>query len=76
MPKLPRVKPTQVIRALKRAGFFIDHTTGSHYILYKDDKSNPVTVAIHNKNLKIGTLKSILKQAKLSVEDLKKYLKK
>ena len=75
MPKLPRVKPAQVIKALQRAGFFIDHTTGSHHILYKDDKSNPVTVAIHSKDLKLGTLKSILKQAKLSVEDLKRYLK-
>ncbi len=75
MPKLPRIKPAQVIKALQRAGFFIDHTTGSHYLLYKDDKSNPVTVAMHDKDLKLGTLKSILKQAKLSVDDLKRHLK-
>jgi len=38
MPKLPRVKPFKVIKALKGAGFYIDHITGSHYILYQNDK--------------------------------------
>lgn len=74
MPKLPRVKPIKVIKALKRANFYIDHVTGSHYILYKDDKSPPVSVPMHNKDLKIGTLRNILNQAKLSVEELIKYL--
>ena len=68
MTKLPRVKPRQVIKALKRAGFYIDHISGSHYILYRDDHSPPISIPYHNKDLKIGTLKSILKQAKLSVK--------
>jgi len=68
MPKLPRVKPKQVIKALKKAGFYIDHISGSHYILYKDEYSPPISIPYHNKDLKIGTLKSILKQAKLSVK--------
>lgn len=33
MPKLPRIKPAKLIKALERAGFFVDHITGSHYIL-------------------------------------------
>ena len=33
MPRLPTVKPRQVIRALERAGFQIDHQTGSHVVL-------------------------------------------
>lgn len=74
MPKLPRIKPSKIIKALKRAGFYIDHTTGSHYILYKDDKSNPVSIPYHKKDLKLGTLKNILRQAKISVKDLKKHL--
>ena len=33
MPKLPRIKPeTLLIRALKKAGFILDHVHGSHYI--------------------------------------------
>lgn len=75
MPKLPRIKPTKAITALKRAGFYVDRITGSHYILYKDDKSWPVSVPRHNKDLKIGTLRNILRQAKLSVKDFIEYLK-
>lgn len=74
MPKLPRVKPTKVIAALKRANFFVDHVTGSHYILYKDNKSNPISVPRHNKDLKLGTLRNILKQAKLSIKEFIEYL--
>ena len=74
MPKLPRIKPSQIIKALKRAGFYIDHTTGSHYILYKDDASSPVSIPFHNKDIKLGTLNNILKQAKISVDDLTKFL--
>lgn len=75
MPKLPRVKPAKVIKALKRANFYIDHITGSHHILYKDDKICPVSVPKHNKDLKLGTLNNILKQSKISKEDFIRYLK-
>ena len=38
MSKLPRdLKPKKVVKALQRAGFEIDHVTGSHYILKKDN---------------------------------------
>lgn len=67
MPKLPTVKPKMVIRALKRNGFFIHHTTGSHYYLKKDKLR--VSVPYHNRDLKPGTLVSIIKQASLSVEE-------
>jgi predicted RNA binding protein YcfA (HicA-like mRNA interferase family) len=74
MPKLPRVKPTKVIKALKRAGFYVDHVTGSHSILYKGEKSPPISVPRHNKELKVGTLRNILRQAKISVKEFQKYL--
>ncbi|MFC1612989.1 type II toxin-antitoxin system HicA family toxin [Patescibacteria group bacterium] len=74
MPKLPSVKPAQMIKALKRAGFYVDHISGSHYILYKDDQSPPIVVPFHKKDLKIGTLSGILKQAKISVQEFIKLL--
>ena len=70
MPKLPRLKPKRLIRALKRVGYVVDHISGSHYILYKDNTCPPLTVPYHNKDLKTGTLHSILKQAKISVNQL------
>jgi len=73
-PRLPALKPKQVIRALSKAGFFVDHQTGSHVIMYKDDSSPPVTIPYHNKDLKRGTVRNILKQAQLTAEEFIKYL--
>jgi predicted RNA binding protein YcfA (HicA-like mRNA interferase family) len=33
MPRLPTVRPHQAIRALERAGFEVDHQTGSHIVV-------------------------------------------
>jgi predicted RNA binding protein YcfA (HicA-like mRNA interferase family) len=33
MPRLPAVRPRQFVEALKKAGFGIDHQTGSHVVL-------------------------------------------
>ena len=75
MAKLPIVKPKKVIAALQRAGFFIDHQTGSHArLIHQTEPQRRVSVPMHNKDLKRGTLKSILRQAELSVEDLIKLL--
>jgi predicted RNA binding protein YcfA (HicA-like mRNA interferase family) len=65
--KLPAARPKMVIRALKRNGFMVDHTTGSHYILIKGKLR--VVVPYHNRDLKQGTLASIIAQAGLTVEE-------
>lgn len=65
--KLPAVKPKMAIRALKRSGFFVHHTTGSHYFLKKENLR--VSIPYHNKDLKPGTLASIIVQAGLTVEE-------
>ena len=75
MAKQPIVKPKQDIAALQRADFFIDHQTGSHArLIHQTEPQRRVSVPIHNRDLKKGTLKSILRQAELSVEDLIKLL--
>ncbi len=67
MKKLPRdLKPNSVIKALERAGFAVDHVTGSHYIL---KKGNFRTSIPFHKTVKTGTLRSILVQAGLTVEE-------
>ena len=70
--KLPVLKPKQAIKALERGGFYVHHTTGSHYILKKDNLR--VTVPYHNKDLKPGTLRSIIEQAGLTVEEFSELL--
>jgi predicted RNA binding protein YcfA (HicA-like mRNA interferase family) len=32
MPKLPALKPRQIIRFLEQNGFALDHTSGSHFV--------------------------------------------
>lgn len=72
MSKFPVLKPKQVLGALKKAGFIELRSKGSHIHLKKD--INLVTVPIHNRDLKIKTLKSILRQANISFEELNKFL--
>lgn len=67
MKKLPRDLPAKkIITALERAGFVVDRVTGSHYILIKENRR---TVVPYHKAIKIGTLKSILNQIEMSVEE-------
>jgi predicted RNA binding protein YcfA (HicA-like mRNA interferase family) len=72
MPKLPVVKPREVLRALEKAGFLKIRSKGSHIQFKKWNLL--VTVPIHDKDMKTETLKSILRQAKLSIEDFNKLL--
>ena len=77
MPPLPIIKPKQVVKALKRAGFYRDHQTGSHaQFLHSDKPSLRVTVPMHNKDVKRGTLRNIIRQAGLTVDEFIEYLEK
>lgn len=68
--RLPPLRPREVIRALEKAGFAVDHSTGSHRILrHPEEPHLRVTVAFHGRDLKPKTLRSIIKQAGLSVDE-------
>jgi len=72
MKKLPRDLPAKkIISALERTGFTVDRVTGSHYILVKDKLR---TVVPFHKSVKVGTLKAILNQIEMSLEDFQKLL--
>ncbi|MCC7329166.1 MAG: type II toxin-antitoxin system HicA family toxin [Gammaproteobacteria bacterium] len=52
----------QVVKALQAAGFRVIRASGSHHILTNGERK--VTVPVHGSaDVKIGTLKSIEKQA-------------
>jgi predicted RNA binding protein YcfA (HicA-like mRNA interferase family) len=76
MPKsLPVLKPKEVLSALLRAGFYVDHQTGSHARLFHRIRPElRVTIPMHNTDLPIGTLKSIIKRARLTTEEFLKLL--
>ncbi|MFY9463183.1 MAG: type II toxin-antitoxin system HicA family toxin [Candidatus Sungiibacteriota bacterium] len=70
MHKSPSLTPKQIIAVLKRNGFLLDHTTGSHFVFYHPTTKHRTVVAYHTKALPKGTLIAILKQAGLSPEDI------
>lgn len=74
MSNFPSLKPKEVMRVLSRAGFFVDHIRGSHhYFKHPKDAEMLVCVPYHNKDLKRGTLKSIITQAKMTVDEFLSY---
>ena len=70
MSKLPALTSKRLIKILKRRGFLLDHTTGSHFIFYHPERDIRVTIPYHAKDVPKGTLHSILKEAGLSEKDL------
>ncbi|MDO9098410.1 MAG: type II toxin-antitoxin system HicA family toxin [Candidatus Methanoperedens sp.] len=75
-PKLRKVSGEKAIKILcNRMGFKISGRTGSHVRLSKETPEGKVgTVVPMHKELKIGTLKGILKLAKVDEDELSEYL--
>lgn len=71
---LPVTIPQKVINALQRAGYQIDHQTGSHVILRCRERKKLVIVPNHNRDMKKGTLKSILCQSGLTIDEFLSFL--
>lgn len=74
MTNLPTLTPAAVIRALERAGFFLDHASGSHRFYRHRERPGIVTVPFHRRDLKRGTLLAIIKQAGLTRDEFLRLL--
>ena len=73
--RLPVVSATELIKILEKDGFVAIRQRGSHIVLQKKTSETTLTAVIPNhKELAPGTLKSILKRSKISVETLVKLL--
>lgn len=71
--KLPVLKAREVIEVLERAGFYVHHQTGSHVQMkHKGEPERRITVPFHSRDLPKAVLRSILRQAQLSVEEFNK----
>jgi len=70
MTKLPTdLSGQELIRILTRIGFVFQRQRGSHIILRRESPFARVSVPDH-KVLRVGTLRTILREAGLSVEQL------
>lgn len=75
MSKLPRLSGKELIKALSKIGYCIDHQTGSHIILRQRKEPHKRLTVPNHKELAIGTLRAIMRQANLSRKDLFNLLK-
>jgi len=75
MPNLRKVSGLEAIRTLERLGFHRVRQRGSHVVMKKTTASGDVgcVVPLH-KELKIGTLRGILKQAKVEPDSFLEHL--
>ncbi len=74
MSRPPVCRAREALAALRKAGFVLDHQTGSHAILYKPGHPNPITLPMHSGDLKPGTLRRIIKDAGLTVDEFRRLL--
>jgi predicted RNA binding protein YcfA (HicA-like mRNA interferase family) len=68
MSKLPRVSGRECVRALGKVGFYFKRQESSHIILRRDHPFAQVSVPDHPE-LDRGTLRAIIRQASLSVDE-------
>ncbi len=74
MAKLPRLTAREMIAVLEKSGFSLARQSGSHMI-YKNAAGKRVTIPFHgSKILHPKVLKSVLRDAEISVEKLEELL--
>ncbi|MBI2870595.1 MAG: type II toxin-antitoxin system HicA family toxin [Candidatus Omnitrophica bacterium] len=74
MPKLPVVSSQEAVRALRRLGYLPDHQTGSHLILRQQDPPHRRLTVPRHRELAKGTLRALIRQAGLTVEEFVRLL--
>lgn len=76
MSRLPSCTAADVVRALKRAGFTLDHVTGSHYFFRHPGRPRSVPVPFHRGDIKRGLLHEIIRQAGLTTDEFINLLRR
>jgi predicted RNA binding protein YcfA (HicA-like mRNA interferase family) len=71
--KLPVISGRECVNALQRAGFRVRRQRGSHIVMQKDDPYRVVSVPNH-KTLKPGTLRGIINDAGMTVDEFRDLL--
>ncbi len=67
----PRLSGSEVVKALGKLGFEVVGTKGSHC---KVRKGSATAIVPLHKELAVGTLASVLRQAEVTLDDLKARL--
>lgn len=73
MPRLPHISGTEIQRGLEQLGFVKVRQSGSHVVMKRLDKG--CVIPMH-REVKIGTLAGILRQAEVSPDEFLAVLQK
>ena len=74
MSRIPRVTGSDLLVALATAGFGVIRVKGSHHFVRHEDGRTTVVPAHSGETIGPGLLHKILRDCKLTVEDLQKLL--
>ena len=74
MSELPRASGRDVVKALTKAGYEQDRQRGSHIILRQAASPHRRIVVPDHKEVAKGTLRAIIRQAGLTVDEFKALL--
>jgi len=74
VPRVPVVSGIDVVKALAKIGYDVDHQTGSHMILRQRETPHRRLVVPRHSELAKGTLRAIIRQAGLTVEEFLELL--
>lgn len=66
--RFPVVSGRDAVRAFQQLGFVLDHQTGSHAIMYRDNPFGRASIPQHS-GVKVGTLLGILRKAGVTREE-------
>jgi len=74
-PRLPVVTSREVIKVANKVGFVFDRQTGSHAVYIHEEKKLRIVIPIHKgKDIKPKTLKGIIEDMGLTVEEFRELL--
>ena len=74
MPKLSPLPAEAVARVARQQGFTLDRQKGSHAVYLRSSDKRRVVIPMHSGDLKLGTLRGIVSDMGLSVEEFLKLL--
>jgi len=73
MSRLPKISGRDCVKVLGKVGFYLKQQHGSHMILRQDNPFAQVVVSNH-KELDRGTLRAIIRQTELGVDEFVRLL--
>ena len=71
MPKFPGLSGADIVRALEKLGFVMERQTGSHIVMKREGQG---CVVPNHKEVKIGTVNGVLRQAGVSAQEFSNAL--